>query len=340
MENTGEDIDVVVMWVDGSDPHHLAKRRYFLTEEAEDKRPDVGGVTRFANVGEIEFCIASIHRFAPFIHKIWIITDDQDPHVDKVMAKHFDKLIPMEIVDHRVIFRGYEEYLPTFNARSLETLMWRIPGLSERFILMNDDFFLTAPVQPEDFFRGEKTVSYTSWYNTFMGKILRRIKPRKHGHQPVGFKDSMLNALEIMGGGYRFIKLTHTPRALRRSFYEEFYGSACDDPGPVLKHQDVVLRNICHRFRHAEQFNSQELFYLNEARAGRLILCPPGKKVLYMKPRFAYRYVEKKLESFQANDEAVFGCINSLDSASYKDQQKVLDWLRQHIYGNEAVRNV
>ena len=333
MGNTEKEIDVVVMWVDGSDPHHLAKRRRFLTDAAEDKRPDVGGITRFASVGEIEFCIASIHKFAPFIHKIWIITDDQDPHLEEVMARHFERLIPMEVVDHRVIFRGYEEYLPTFNSRALETLMWRIPGLSERFILMNDDFFLAAPVQEETFFRNGKTVSYTSWYPTWLARLLRTVKPKKQGYKPIGFKDSMLNALDIMDGGKRFIYLSHTPRALKKSFYEEFYGISGEAPGRVTRHEEVLLKNIRHRFRASEQFNSQELFYLQEARNRQLIQEKPDKVALYLKPRRKKHYIDKKLKAFNASKTALFGCLNSLEQAAPEDRQKVLDWLRQHIYG-------
>ena len=328
-----KDIDIVVMWVDGNDPHFHDKKQRFLTKAYEDKSDDVGGPTRYANAGEIEFCIASINRFAPFIRKIFIITDEQDPHVEELVAEHFPKgLIPMEIIDHKVIFRGYEQYLPTFNSRALETMMWRIPGLSEKFILMNDDFFLAAPLKPEDFFIGEKTIAYANWFPSLWARFLRTIKPRKNGHKPVGFKGSMLNALDIMGGGCRFLRLSHTPRALRRSFFEDFYGSSCRDEGKVMKNEEILLKNIKHRFRDIEQYNSQELFYLNEVRAGRCVVISPKSRLLYMKPHISSKYVDKKLSHFTKNRKACFGCINSMDRTTYAEQQKILNWIREHVY--------
>jgi len=45
-----------------------------------------------------------------------------------------------------------EEYLPTFNSHPIELNFHRIPNLAEHFVYFNDDTFLTAPVEPEDFF--------------------------------------------------------------------------------------------------------------------------------------------------------------------------------------------
>ena len=40
---------------------------------------DVGGNCRFQSLGEIRYCVESINIFAPFIRKIFIVTDGQDP---------------------------------------------------------------------------------------------------------------------------------------------------------------------------------------------------------------------------------------------------------------------
>ena len=143
---TREVIDIVIPWVDGDDPVLAAKRRQYLTGKREDKHADVAAATRYCDLGVIFWCIDSINIFAPFIRKIFIVTDGQDPHLEEHLTARFPKgHIPVEIVDHSVIFKGYEKYLPTFNSRSIEALIWRIPGLSEHFLLMNDDFFLAGP---------------------------------------------------------------------------------------------------------------------------------------------------------------------------------------------------
>lgn len=318
-------IDIVLPWVDGDDPVLRAERFKYMDGGAEASHEDVAGETRYRSLGEIRYCIASINIFAPFIRKIFIVTDRQDPKLGPYLDEMFPEgHIPIEIVDHKVIFRGYEEYLPVFNSRAIETLIWRIPGLSERFILMNDDFMLTSTVTEENFFQGEKTICYGDWFITAWARFLRWIKPRKDGHKTVGFKDSMLNALDVLGGGPRFLCLGHTPRALRKSFYENFYADR----------EDVILKNIRHRFRDAEQFNSQELFYMNEHRAGRCIQRPLGKKVLYLKPRKNATYIDRKMAEFRRRKDAAFCCINALCMASHEDQDKVLEWMNETLSQN------
>ena len=85
----GFPIDAVITWVDGNDPAHRAKRKAFLTDKAEDRSDDIGGATRFSSSGEIFFCIGSILRFAPFVRKIFIVTDCQDPHTDDFIHRNF-----------------------------------------------------------------------------------------------------------------------------------------------------------------------------------------------------------------------------------------------------------
>ncbi len=319
-------IDIVLPWVNGNDPWHQQRRSAYLADPEAACQDDVAAPTRYADCGELDCCIASIRKFAPWVRKIWLVTDHQVP--DSVPLQD-GQTVPVEIIDHSLLFRGYENFLPTFNSRSLEALLWRIPGLSEHFLLMNDDFFLAAPVQPKDFFDRERTISYTDWYPTWLARFLRAIKPKKQGHKPIGFKDSMLNALDLLGGGHRFIYLSHTPRALKRSFYETYYGVSGDAPGRVARQEEVLLKNIRHRFRHPEQFNSQELFYLQEAKEGRLIQKAPDTYALYLKPRRERHYIDRKLVAFDAARKALFGCVNSLDQASPEDRKKVMDWLRK-----------
>ena len=54
------------------------------------------------------------------------------------------------MVTHEEVFK-YKSHLPTLNSAAIETNLHRIPGLSEHFIYMNDDFFLGKPIFPEDF---------------------------------------------------------------------------------------------------------------------------------------------------------------------------------------------
>lgn len=318
-------IDIVIPWVDGEDPVHFAKRQSYNTEINEENLEDVGGKSRFSSIGEIFYCILSINIHAPFIRKIFIVTDGQDPQIEDRLSETLPGgHIPMEIVDHSVIFRGYEEYLPTFNSRAIETMIWRIPGLSERFILMNDDFMITGRVRPEDFYQGEKTICYAKMFPTRWARLMRMIRPQKRGHKRISFKDSMLNAVDIMEGSRRFMFLGHTPRALRKSFYEDFFD----------ERKDLLIRNIMHKFRHSDQYNSQELFYISERRNGRCIVIDTDSRLNYLKPKKKKGYIQRKLDMFDKRNDTVFCCLNALSLACKEDQEKVLEWIKERLYQN------
>jgi hypothetical protein len=320
-------IDIVLPWVDGDDPTLSARRMSYMNDGAEAKHEDIAGSSRYKSLGEIQYCIASINIFAPFVRKIFIVTDGQDPKLEPYLNSMFPNgYIPIEIVDHKVIFKGYEQYLPVFNSRAIETLIWKIPGLSERFILMNDDFFFIGKVTEEDFFRGEKSICYADWFSTSWAKFLRWIKPKKQGHKTVGFKDSMLNAISLIGNPSKFLCLGHTPRALRKSFYENFYKT--DD--------EALIRNISHKFRHESQFNSQELFYMSEYKEGRVIQIPVRSKCIYFKARKKISYIDRKLRALRANTTRTFCCLNALNLAPEAEQQKVLRWAEDMLNQNLA----
>jgi hypothetical protein len=171
-------IDVVIASVDGRDRKHRAKRRRFLANPGGDARPErrTADTRRFSDNDEIRFCLRSIRNYAPWVRTIWLVTDDQVPAaIDRQRAEQDN----IRVVDHREIFRGHEELLPTFNSLSIETMLWRIEGLADRFLYFNDDMMFVGPVEPTDFFSSQGRVSlrgrWSSWNellekgNTFNG---------------------------------------------------------------------------------------------------------------------------------------------------------------------------
>lgn len=315
-------IDVVIAWVDGDDPAHKAKRARYLTGRQEDRLDDIAGTARFRSAGEIEFCVGSVLRFAPFVHKIYIVTDGQDPHLQPFVERNFPgNTIPIEIVDHKVLFRGYEQYLPTFNSLSIETMLFRIPGLSENFVYFNDDFMVAAPLKPEDWFVDGKAVCYGTRFSAAFARFLRWIKPRKNGHKPFGYKDAMLNAADVLGTDY-FWYIPHAPIALCRSRYEKFYE----------EHPQLLEQNIRYRFRDPVQFNPQILYYILAEREGGCIVRPGKGRAFFLKPAKGRKgYVARKLAEADSNDRLLFGCVNSFDQASDEEKAMFRTWLEKRM---------
>ncbi len=314
-----EPIDVVIAWVDGNDPLHKKKIRPYLSKKAE-MSDDIAGPTRYRSEGEIFYSVASILRFAPFVRKIFIVTDEQDPQLDDFIRINFpENKIPIEIVDHKVIFRGYEQYLPVFNSRAVETCIYRIPDLNENYVYFNDDFFLISPIERTDWFVDDKTVAYGNWRNLILDRLLWLIKPLKNGHKPVGFKDGMICAARKFGKKWRYFHLDHTPHALKKSVIADYFS----------KNPKHFLSNISYKFRSGKQFNTHELYYLSVLKSGKAIVKPASEHLLYIKPvKRGKNYLNRKLNMFKNNKNLKFCCIGSLDLATEKDRNILLNWLK------------
>ena len=141
-------IDVVYTWVDGNDEEWNAARERRLADvsDATMRTRASSGQARFVDRGELRYSMRSVHLLAPWVRRIHLVTAGQVPpwlDVDDPM---------INLVDHRDLLPA--DALPTFNSHAIESVVHRIPGLSEHFLYFNDDFFLGRPTRPERFFTG------------------------------------------------------------------------------------------------------------------------------------------------------------------------------------------
>ena len=148
------DIDVVYTWVDGDDPAWQAsKARHANGGSGPAPRKRAVSDERFRNRDELKYSLRSIEQFAPWVRHIHLVTAGQRP--EWLDAEH----PRITVVDHHDIYRD-AAWLPTFNSSSIETQLHHIPGLAERFLYFNDDFFLGQLCDPIDFFHGNGVLKY------------------------------------------------------------------------------------------------------------------------------------------------------------------------------------
>lgn len=134
-------IDFVIPWVDGGDPVWLQKKQQYQPELNVDV-----AANRYRDWGTLRYWFRAVEQFAPWVNRIWLITDGQcPPWLNTAQEK-------LTLLDHRDYLPA--EYLPTFSSHPIELNLHRIPGLAEHFVYFNDDFFLLRPVEPTLFFRG------------------------------------------------------------------------------------------------------------------------------------------------------------------------------------------
>ena len=136
-------IDLVYLWVDGNDAALQKKRDAALCRLGQCVPAHSKAAARFQDNDELRYSLRSVEKFAPWINHIYIVTDNQRP------AWLADNK-RVTIVDHRDFIP--RELLPTFSSNMIELLIYRIPKLSEHFLLANDDFFFGRDVTPDFFF--------------------------------------------------------------------------------------------------------------------------------------------------------------------------------------------
>lgn len=142
MKSEIPNIDLVYLWVDGNDPKWQAKRNAFFGRKVENSLSSFNG--RYVNNDELKYSLRSVERYAPWIRKIFIVTDNQKP-------KWLDISNPkIQIIDQNNLLP--QKSLPCFNSNVLEHFLYKIPHLSEHFILSNDDMFLNKTVFSTTFF--------------------------------------------------------------------------------------------------------------------------------------------------------------------------------------------
>ena len=86
-----------------------------------------------------------VKKYMPWIRKIHVLLARESQRQEWMT----DDLV--HVVYHKDFIP--QEYLPTFNACTIEMFLHRIPELSEQFIYGNDDILPTSPLSEEDFFR-------------------------------------------------------------------------------------------------------------------------------------------------------------------------------------------
>lgn len=138
-------IDVVYTWVTYDD--RLRDEIYKLKGE---EKNDNSNPNRYITNDELKYSLRSLETFADWIHKIYIVVHD---HQRPSWLQETKKL---KIIKHSDIIPL--KYLPTYNSLCIESFLYRIPNLTEKYIYFNDDLLLWNYVIPDTFFYKNKTL--------------------------------------------------------------------------------------------------------------------------------------------------------------------------------------
>lgn len=317
-------IDAVITWVDGNDPHHRKRRNKALQKlDAVEGNPlSTGtGETRFIDNGELRYCLASIRTFAPWIRNIYLVTDNQKPAflTDQLLEE-----LSIVIIDHKVLFRDFEWALPTFNSRTIETALWRIPGIAPRFIYFNDDFIVTAPVSPDHFFENGKVVLRGKWnkviqYNAFrmsVNKLVTFLAGRLLGITRSMHLLQQIRSASLAGFDKRYFRTPHVPHPVYTATISGFFE----------QNPETFNENIKYPFRDTNQFSSIFLSHHLEIRKENAILKNEDEYMMINGEMDLSRTILKKLNKIK-NQEVSLVCLQGME----KVDENLFNQLESHL---------
>lgn len=281
-----EKIDFVITWVDGNDLAWRAEKQKWeaLEKGANSTSEEANTECRYRSDDEmLRYWFRGVEKYAPWVNKIHFVTCGQRPdwlneNDARINLVNHEDFIPVN-------------YLPTFNANTIELNFHRISGLSEKFVYFNDDAFLLQHVEPGFFFYDDMPVldtdlkypsfyGYNNWsrlmFNDYcvvnksfnIGKSVWTHRRKWFNLNALGIKRAGMNFLcylinhTLPVGQYGHFALPH----LKSSYVE------------VWDRHFEIMDNLCiHKFRSDDQVNQWLLCAWNQAKG---CFCPANKKNL------------------------------------------------------------
>lgn len=326
-------VDAVIIWVDGADPNHAKKLNDYV-QSLGGARPRAANPIRFHHSGELDYCVTSLLRFAPWLRKIFIVTDAQTPAIVRKMesSQYEERVI---VVDHREIFYGFEHHLPTFNSNSISAMLWRIPALSEQFLFLNDDFALIRPLNKEDFFKQGKVVLRGGWrrfsengWRKRLKQWLKELRPSyKSDQQRTGYLAGQELTAKSLGFESEYFQIPHNPHAWRLSTLKSYYEN----------NRQLWEFNISFPLRSSQQSIVEALSAHLELQLDNVIV-DQKLKTLQLKPADqALIRIKHKLSKADYNTNTVFVCVQSIENADEVTQKLIFSWLERRIGSIESL---
>lgn len=172
------------------------------------KSDDSDAMSRFHNNDELRYSLRSLEQNLPWLRQIFVFSNCAPPgwlatdHPRLRWVRHEDIIPP--------------EFLPTFSSHVIESFLHRIPGLAERFIYLNDDFFVARGMSKMDFFTETgQSQALLENYGMVSGEV-REGDP--------DYLNAARNSAALVRETFGFAPTQlhrHVPYALRRSVLEE-----------------------------------------------------------------------------------------------------------------------
>ncbi|MDX0605610.1 hypothetical protein GOD78_31360 [Sinorhizobium medicae] len=292
-------IDVVYTWVDSQDSSWIETYKAYSGVSNIDR-------DRFEQTEELRYSIRSVEMFAPWVRRIYIFSNCAAPswfqETTRIKWVRHDEVIP-------------HIYLPLFNSHAIETFLQDIPGLADRFLYFNDDFFLSGFVRPLDFFTAYgQSISRLEPYGAI--QYFQELRDAGEGEE---WQCAAVNGAELLLKQTRILPTKlhrHAPYSLNKSVLSRLVSSY-----PELSHQTRSAR-----FRQSTDISFVSFLYHHYALFEKNAV-ETNEDSLTVKPTNYRRFLSKRLYN-----SLRFFCINDGGGSSVDAEYRAFkrDFLEKH----------
>ena len=301
------DIDLVYLWVDGSDPRWLVKHNACIGKTEE--RSTVNCKGRYADNDELKYSLRSVEMYAPWVRKIFIVTDEQVP-------LWLDTSNPrIRVVDHKEIMP--EVCLPCFNATVIEHFLWNIPGLSEHFLFANDDMLINRSLSPSFFFADDGLpvirLNHSGLRNFYLAFKKKFLGIKFKNYVQIVYNAAKL--VETKYGVFYGCKTHHNIDAYLKSDYQRIEEMFKEEIEPTLGNHVRSENDI------------QRSLYAYVAMAEKR--CHP----VYVDRKTSFRFHIQNMKHYNMLEEynPMLFCMNDSEYATDDDRRKVTEFLKRRF---------
>lgn len=225
-----EPIDVVYTWVDDRQPGY----RELLLQHAKRPRDSAPARTR-DNLDTLRYSLRSLQCYATWINRIYILTCR--PQVPSWLDTSHPRIA---VIHHDQVMDP--SYLPTFNSLAIISHLHRIPGLSQRFIYLEDDMLLLAPVTLEDFVASDG-LQYAFAERRTAPRLEQIVDPSREGGWNLALAHSNVLLDKRYGVASRS-QVNHSPLLINKTRWEETLRWFPESLETTLKSRFRAERNL------------------------------------------------------------------------------------------------
>ena len=298
---------MVYLWVDGSDPRWLVKHNACIGKTEE--RSTVNCKGRYADNDELKYSLRSVEMYAPWVRKIFIVTDEQVP-------SWLDTSNPrIRVVDHKEIMP--EVCLPCFNATVIEHFLWNIPGLSEHFLFANDDMLINRSLSPSFFFADDGLpvirLNHSGLRNFYLAFKKKFLGIKFKNYVQIVYNAAKL--VETKYGVFYGCKTHHNIDAYLKSDYQRIEEMFKEEIEPTLGNHVRSENDI------------QRSLYAYVAMAEKR--CHP----VYVDRKTSFRFHIQNMKHYNMLEEynPMLFCMNDSEYATDDDRRKVTEFLKRRF---------